>query len=316
MAHHELTGLDPSNPLGFLAALGLLKVLCWHARRDEAPPTLHFAGSGIGFPVLSTPLSLNEVRDAVLADAVAEGNCRALQLAYDKDGLRVAHTAPGAVRDLKPTPAEARAFLDWMSRSEPRSAGMAAGYFSELAHANDGRTKPTALHFTSGQQPFLGMLDELRLGITGDDIDEALKGPWQGKSRLPSMSWDSSATRYYALRATDPSPEKRGSVPAANWLAFQALSFFPVAASRGRLRTTAVTGSWKTSTFVWPLWAEPLPSRVIASLVRTNVSGMTRHERVALGITHVLSSSIQRSDPGGYGSFAPADVVPPAASTQ
>lgn len=316
MARHELTGLDPSNPLGFLAALGLLKVLSWRAGSDDAPPTLHFTGAGMGVPVLETPLSYDEVRDAVLADAVELGDCPALQLAYDNDGLAVPHTAREAVRDLKPAPAEAGAFLLRMSHSHPRAAEIAAGFFSEFAQDNNGRTKPTALHFTAGQQTFLSMIEELRQGVITDDVDEALRGPWRGNSALPSLSWDSAATRYYALRAADPSAEKRGSVPVANWLAFQALGFFPVAASRGRLRTTAVTGSWKTSTFIWPLWAEPLPSRVVASLLRADLSDMTGRGRAAWGVTYVLSSSIQRSDQGGYGSFAPADVVPPATESK
>lgn len=316
MARHELTGLDPSNPLGFLAALGLLKVLSWRASSDDAQPTLHFAGAGIGVPVLGTTLSYDEVRETVLADAADQADCPALQLAYDNDGLAVPHTAREAVRDLKPAPAEAASFLVRMSRGNPRAAEIAAGFFSECAQDNNGRTKPTALHFTAGQQSFLSMVEDLRQGVTGGDVDEALLGPWIGASALPSLSWDSTATRNYALRATDPSSDKRGSVPAANWLAFQALSFFPVAVSHGRLRTTAVTGSWKTSTLIWPLWAEPLPSRVVAGLLRTNFSGMTGRERAVSGVTYVLSSSIQRSDQGGYGSFAPANVVPPACERQ
>jgi hypothetical protein len=312
MERHELTGLDPSNPLGFLAALGLVQVLHWHASEDDAQPTLHFQGDGVGTPVLESPLSYQQVRDAVLADALAQGDCPALHLAYDSDGLTVPHTAPGADRDLKPAPDEARAFLERLSHSDRRSAGLAAAFFSEFAQDNNGRTKPTSLHFTAGQQTFLSMVDELRQGIGGEDIDEALLGPWRGTSALPSLSWDSSATRYYALRASDPSLDKRGSVPAANWLAFQALGLFPVAARKGRLGTTGIEGSWKRSAFVWALWEEPLSVPVIASLLRAHVKGMTARERAALGVTQVLCSRIHRSEQGGYGSFAPADLLPPA----
>lgn len=311
MARHELTAIDPTNPLGFLAALGLLKVLSWRVRAGGEQPTLHFSSGGIGTPVLGTTLSFADVRSAVLADAVEQGDCLALQLAYDDDGLGVTHTAAGANRDLKPAPDEARAFLERVGRSDLRSAAMAAGFFSELAQDNNGRTKPTALHFTAGQQAFLSMAEELRCGLTEDDIDEALLGPWKGTSDLPSFSWDSSATRYYAFRAVNPSLEKRGSIPAANWLALQALSFFPVIARRGRLYTTGVEGSWKTSVFTWPLWAEPLTMTVVASLVRSDIKAFTARERAAFGVTQVLRSSIQRSDQGGYGSFAPSEVVTP-----
>lgn len=312
MARHELTGVDPTNPLGFLAAIGLLKVLSWRAPGTREHPTLHFSSDAMGTPVLETSLSFAEMRAALLADCAEQEDCPALQLAYDEDGLGMAHTDACATRDLKPAPDEARAFLKRLGRSNPRSAAMAASFVSELVQDNNGRTKPTALHFTAGQQTFLSMAEELRCGITGDDIDEALLGPWKGISNLPSLSWDSSATRYYALRAVNPSFEKRGSVPAANWLALQAISFFPVVARRGRLYTTGVEGSWKISTFIWPLWGEPLTMTVVASLVRSDIQAFSARERAAFGVTQVLRSSIQRSSQGGYGSFAPSDVMPPA----
>jgi hypothetical protein len=310
MSRHELTGLYPTNPLGFLAALGLLKVLSWRAHGAGEQPTLHFSSDAMSTPILGTPLSFAEMRTAVLADAVEQGDCSALQLAYGDDGVGVAHTDADAIRDLKPAPDEARAFLERVGHSNPRSSAMAAGFFSELVQDNNGRTKPTAFHFTAGQQTFLSMVNELRCGITEEDIDEALLGPWKGTSGLPSLSWDSSATRYYAFRAGNPSHEKRGSVPAANWLALQALSFFPVIACRGRLYTTGVDGAWKKSVFSWPLWAEPLSMPVVASLVRSDIQALTARERTAFGVTQVLRSSIHRSDQGGAGSFAPSDVVP------
>ncbi len=93
---------------------------------------------------------------------------------------------------------------------------------------NNGNTKPTAFHFTAGQQTFLDMVDELRTGITAAHLREALDGPWLNRSQLPSLTWDSSVARLYALRAGNPSKEKRGSVPGANWLAVIGLSYFPV----------------------------------------------------------------------------------------
>lgn len=126
------------------------------------------------------------------------------------------------------------------------------------------------------------------------------------------MSWDASVSRNYALRAGDPSKDKRGSVPAANWLAVIALEFFPVAERRGRLATTGIVGGWKDSTLYWPLWDVPITSHAAASLLRVDARRWTSAERAALGIFRVHRADILRSDQGGYGSFSPADVVLPA----
>lgn len=315
MREHVLTGLDGQNPLGFFAALGLLRVLDDHARlQGTRPPALRFQSEGAPLATIHTPHELEEVTRIVLEDAAMQGDNRALQLAYDDEGTRVSPDHSQAVRDLKPPPALARQLLDECAAAPRRISGLLAGWFSELVTDNNGKTKPTAFHFTAGQQAFLKMVDDLRTQIKAEDVREALEGPWHNRSTLPSLSWDSSVARSYALRASDPSKEKRGSVPAANWLGVIALEFFPVVPERGRLITTAVTGGWKTSTFRWPLWHVPSPAKVIASLLRADARRWTAAERAAIGIFRVYASDILRSDQGGYGSFSPASVVLPASS--
>jgi hypothetical protein len=309
----ELTGLDAQNPLAFLAALGLLRVLDDHARRrGHERPRLAFSDRGQQLPVLSCALgSYDDVASAVLADAAHRADCPVLQLAYDKDGNRVAASSPGALRDLKPPPGLARAVLDEAAGADRSSADLAAAVFSELVQqtTDEHKTKPTAFHFTAGQQAFLRMVDQLRVGISADDVREALLGPWQGLSALPSLGWDSSASRQWALRAENPSNEKRGSVPAANWLAVVGLSFFPVTVQHGHLVTSRVDGGWKNSVFSWPVWSPAILVSAASSLLRLDVRRFSARERGAMGVTQVFAARIVRSD---YGSFAPADVVPPA----
>jgi hypothetical protein len=307
---HSLTGLDGQNPLGFLAALGLLRILDEHARRGRLPkPKLSFVDEGQQVARIWSSLELEAIQGVILEDAAAQAESLALRLAYDDDGNLVEPSAPGATRDLKPSPASARAYLARLSGASRRDADLAAGLFSELVQDNNGNTKPTALHFTAGQQTFLSMVEELRKGISVSDLQEALIGPWKNLSALPSLSWDSSATRNYALRASNPSKEKRGSVAGANWLAVHGLAFFPVHPRRGRLRTAGVAGGWKDSVFTWPLWAVPVEVRTVMALLRCNVSHWTMRERTAAGIVLVLRAGILRSDQGGYGSFTPSTVV-------
>ena len=311
MATHEFHGLDATNPLGFLAAVGLLKVLDHNRGESQVRPTLRFADGSTSCAAIETPLSMDAIIDTVLSDAAEQGNCAALRLAYDKEGMPVDCTSAGAIRDLKPAPSHAREFLQSVATGDRRTAGMAAGFFSELAQDNNNKTKPSALHFTAGQQTFLSMVEDLRSGITAADCHEALAGPWCSTSTLPSLSWDSSATRLYALRSVNPSLEKRGSVPAANWLSLQSMSFFPVAVKRQRLSTTCVVGGWKDSVFSWPTWRVPLAAPAVASLLRSDFKALTAQGRAAAGLTQVFTSRIVRSDQGGYGSFTPAEIVLP-----
>lgn len=309
----KLTGLDARNPLAYLAALGLLRVTAHHcARRGLAAPRLAFVDEGALIPRLWSDLDIEALVGLVLEDAAEQADSVALNLAYDGNGDLVMPGSSGATRDLKPVPAAARLFLERCAASDRRDADLAAGFFSELVQdKTKGNTKPTALHFTAGQQSFLEMVDALRTGITSADVREALEGPWLSMSTLPSLSWDASVTRLYALRAGDPSKEKRGSVPAAYWLGVQALAFFSVLVERGNLITLGVEGGWKNATFTWPLWEPACTVPVIAALLRLDAKQWTARERDALGVTAVLSARISRSDQGGYGSFSPAEVVLP-----
>jgi hypothetical protein len=310
-----LTGLEAHNPLGFLAALGLVRVLDHHAAgRGEPPPRLGFVDQGAFVANLVTPHTLEEITDLVLRDAAAQADNRALQFAYDDEGALVAPTGKGATRDLKPSPAGARELLEYAATADRRTAAQAMAWFSELVQDNNGKTKPTAFHFTAGQQAFLEMVEELRTGLTAEHLREALVGPWLNTSSLPSLTWDASISRLYALRAGNPAKERRGSVPGANWLAVLGLALFPVVVQAGRLVTTCVEGGWKDSIFTWPVWSPAAEVSAIASLLRLDATVWTQRQRAAYGIETVFSSRILRSDQGGYGSFTPAAVVAPSTS--
>lgn len=316
MNSHRYDGLDAQNPLGFLAALGLLRVLDYQARENDAPrPRLAFSKKSRRVACVTTHLTRDEVVATVLEDSAQQAISPLSQLAYDAAGAPTPPTSDGAVRDLKLMPPHAKMFLRDVANGPRRDADLAAGLFSDAVQANDGRTKPTALYFTAGQQQFLKMVEDLRVGVTEADVREALDGPWEGASKLPSLSWDSTQARLYALRASDPSSEKRGSVAAANWLAFQALALFPVAPRGSRLFTTGVRGGWKDSNLTWPLWDSPLSLPVAAALLRVDVSCWNASERVAYGVSDVIAAGIGRSDQGGYGTFSPAEVIlPPVAN--
>lgn len=324
MSDVELTGLEGTNPLAFMAALGALRVLDDRARAARAPaPRLSWQEHGGWLAHVHGPADVEEVVGAVLEDLPTWRDEPAFAFAYTKGkgGARVAPDAHDAVRDLKPDPEVMRGFLLEQAvhavEGKGRSARHAAAYGSEVVTDNNGNTKPTALHFTAGQQTFLGAVGEIHNGVTKADFVEALEGPWSRSRPLKTLSWDpmgAFSARMYALRANNPSGDTRPGVPGAEWLAYVGLSFFPTApvvsrGGRARLETTGVQGGWKDAVLTWPLWEHPATARTIESLLRMpKLDRLRATERNARGITAIVSARILRSDQGGYGAFSPSRV--------
>jgi hypothetical protein len=303
-----LTGLDGKNPLGFLAALGVLNAVADHTEKGCPQPKLSWRSVGTYRPVFSNAADRDALLDLLTHDLESFAREPALDLRYRKgaDGTE-AH-------DLKPPPEEFVKYLRALvATGSGRSLALAAALATDVAVDNNGNTKPTALHFTAGQQEFLGMVSNLRDGVKRRDLDEAIFGPWRYERALPVLQWDNSQTRDYALRASDPSKDKKLGVPGADWLALRGLSFFRVAPIRDRIVTTGCRGGWKTGFFRWPIWTTPLVRTVVLSLL-TSPELFDADPRVLgpRGVPIVFESAIGRTDQGGYGSFSPASVAQPA----
>ncbi|MCB9758383.1 MAG: hypothetical protein H6739_00950 [Alphaproteobacteria bacterium] len=289
-----LRGLDGANPLGFLAALGALDALGAGAR-------LSWRNQGRWHPVFHDVGSIEDIVEALARDLRSWDDDPTLLLRYRKPNGK-------EVGDLKPPPADFLAYLTGLKGE--RALAFAAAFATETATDNNGNTKPTALHFTAGQQLFLDMVLQLQRGVTAEDLTRAIQGPWTRASKLPSLSWDATVYRAWALRASDPSKEKRGSEPGAEWLAFRGLCFFPTVPIGRRVFTTCVSGRWKTGRMRWPLWDVPAAAPTVRALLTTlNLTTLNSEQRSVLNIPVVFEAAIQRSDQGGYGSFSPARVL-------
>ena len=315
MKETTLHGIDGSNPQGFLAALGTLRVLS-ELRGDEV--RLAWRNEGYWRPVLYGVGGVEEIAGAIMEDLSSWGDEPALALAYVKEGdgsgQRVPLGSKNAIQDLKPPHSVQRDLFDRAAEraaaGQTRTARLVSCLGTDVALDNSGFIKPTAFHFTAGQQQFLKMVCELRDGLRAQDVRVALEGPWAYDSKLPSLSWSGTGQRTWALRASDPSKDKRGSCPGAEWLAFIGLSFFPCVPRERRVETTCVRGGWKSSVLTWPLWIAPTHASVVSSVLQTpNLEALTSHQRNARRIGAVFQAAIQRSDQGGYGSFSPASAI-------
>jgi hypothetical protein len=305
MTELSLTALDGKNPLAFFAALGVLNAVADAGKAHSAEPRLVWRSRGAFVPSLIDGPDSTALLDVLVQDAARFANEPALNLRYQKGG------SGAEVRDLKPPPAKFVEYLHSLKETGSRlSLDFAAAFATDVATDNNDNAKPTALHFTAGQQEFLGMVVQLRDQVLPEDIEEAVFGPWKYAKASPVLQWDNTVARDYALRAGDPSKEKKLGVPGADWLAFRGLTFLRVAPVGSRIVTTGCSGGWKTGTFRWPLWSVPLTRNVIAALLTSpETAEADPHTLETRGVSVVFEASIRRSDQGGYGSFAPARVA-------
>ena len=296
---HVLTGLDGANPLAFFAALGTLRVLHEHAQDAH----LRWELRGNWTPILRCSVSsIAELCSLLERDRELCTNDLALDLTYGEDGNE---------RDLK---APLHVFAEYLEKlatsatpENRRSVDWGAAFGSEIIADGQGKAvKPTALHFTAGQQKFLQMVRDIHRGITAEDIHEALVGPWQSNRPLAVMNWDATVTRDYALRAKNPSGDKKLGNPGADWLAIRGLAAFPCFPVGTQLRTTGCWGGWKNGGFGWPLWTGFVSWNVACSIIGSDWSKTPGKELAARKIGALFSSAIKRSDQGGYGNFSPA----------
>lgn len=319
-----LSGLEGTNPLGYLAALGVMEALA----RAEVDARLGWVGGLVPTAALTGVADVEELIGHLDADRQRwEGS------------VVLSGPASHPLDDPKPPPGIDTAWATEVvaTLADGREhADLFAGLVAEGAVDIKGSSgKPTHLHFTAGQQRFLTMARELCGQVDADRLSEAVVGPWRDDSALPSLSWDVRGGRPYAMRATDPSSAKRTSVPGADWLGLLGLAALPVRAvsspfqERISLETTACDPGWKVSAFRWPLWSVPLPHAVIRSVVADPSLVGTREQRERArgrrvgeadhlrmrGIDRILEAPIRRTEQGGYGSFGGAVPLATAAQT-
>lgn len=304
----ELSALDGTNPLGFLAALGVLDVL----HRAGREPAMRWTDDLVPLPVVQGAADQDELVTLIDADRVRWQSSVVLH-----------GPAEARLDDVKPAPDVHRTWVRQVMATldgTRADADLFCALLSEGAVDGKGNGKPTHLHFTAGQQKFLVMVRELADKVDAERVREALFGPWREDSPLPSLSWNSQGERIYALRALNPSTEKRLGVPGADWLAFLGLAFFPTCAvtspgsDQVSLRTTGCDRAWKRSALRWPLWTVPLDRDVVWSLVGDSAvvgedKRLPSEQLGARGVRQVVEAPIRRSDQGGYGSFGGASVL-------
>ena len=302
MSRIQLVGVDGSNPLGFLAALGLLRVL------PGARLGFSEDGSFRGF-VDGLDKSESDLTRLIAADAKAASNESApWRFRYTKAATK--KRGPQEVADLKPPPDDFKEFLAtcidaWLT-GDDEAAGYAAAYGTDIAVDGKGNTKPTAFHFTAAQQTFLGAVEGIRASVNQEWIETSL---FKGHGERPgsNLRWDPGAERNWALMANDPSGDGTRVDAPLEWLAFRGLPLLPSFPRGSRIITTGVVGRGDDMTFSWPLWSVPASLLTTRSALQVDWSASTE-QRAACGVFAICSSAIRRTSQG-FGNFGPSSVM-------
>ena len=301
MSSTHLPGLEGTNPLGFLAALGVQVAF----ESETSHPKLWWSDDVIPHAIVDG--------DHTVDDIVSQ-TIRALRLWRNSPPLKpVLEDGSEMPRgdDLKFTYENIRVYL-----SKNRGCTAEELGFSLVAEGSldwQGVAKPSDLYFTAGQQKFLSVVNQIISEATESDVRSGLLGPWDYKSELPSLGWDVADDNMHALRARDPSSEKKLTNPGPEALAILGLSTHNVFAGKDRTITRGCSGSWKHGIYSWPIWNRPATFYSVKSLL-AHAYMRERDQRRYLwfaswGISKILQSHIRRSNQGGYGTFGPPEIV-------
>ncbi|WP_420636124.1 type I-G CRISPR-associated protein, Cas3-extension family [Candidatus Palauibacter sp.] len=299
MTGTRLTGLDGTNPLGFLGGLGVQVAFA----STQPQPRLWW----------SDDIAPRAVVDEFPVDCIVD---QAIPVFREwSKGAALNPAGPGGVPlaradDLKLARGDIRVYLESVQENGP-AASLSAALVAEGSVDNKGSAKPTDLYFAAGQMRFVAMARKILENVKPEEVKAALTGPWTYASKLPSFMWDVADDRTYALTANNPSEDKKLSNPGVEALAILGLSLHPVFGTRGRTLTRGCSGTWKKGHYSWPLWWKPASLGAVTSLLAHahGAADDRRHWFRSWGVSAVLQASIRRSSQGGYGTFAPAEIL-------
>ena len=301
MSETHLTGLEGTNPLGFLAALGVQ--VAFASKQEQ--PSLWWSDSVTPHAIIDGNFTIGRIIGQIMDTISQWKDSPAVTPKLSDD------SAMPKGDELKLSPDNMRLYLDQASQSYP-AGGLITALVAEGSLDKQGVAKPSDLYFTAGQQKFLYMVRQILSNTSQDDVRIGLEGPWNYASRLPSLGWDVVDDRLYAMRAQDPSSEAKLTNPGSESMAVLGLSMHPVFAGRNRTLTQGCSGLWSKSKYSWPLWGKPASPRAVKSLLAHayDPSPADRYRWLrSWGVFKILRSSIRRSGQGGYGTFGPPEVA-------
>ena len=323
----ELNGIDGGNLLGYLAALGTLRVLT--LADPEAEARMSWGEKDCWTPVIHhSAVRGPEELVAALAKSIAP----AADVSTKKKGGK----KPPVQSDHDTTATDlsfgninracAKDYLDLTLTEFGKALGASireaahrgdADFFAALGsdclpEVKDGKLPATTAFRAIGagnNDGFLGLIRTIHHETTAKHLHKALFRHWDYADPPPFMRWDPNEFRPHALRATDPAKDRmRNNVRGANRLAIEALPLFPTAPQKRHLRTVGFQDRDGETQITWPIWTEQLNLHTVATLLASDaVQEADRFSMARRGVAQVFRS--RRFTEGKYRNFSPSKAL-------
>ena len=301
-----LPGLDGTNPLGFLAALGVLRVLSlqehgvnlsWQPSSGTWKPKLH--GVQVPLPELGAEL-LAGIRNL---DHSAWSIDKKLPFEANKFRRVVAES-------IEATHSKQRFKVDLLAAFGVECVRDKKGNFEEtelrLVRTADNKKDKEK------QEGLLAFAATTIETTSVAQIQETLSSNWLYKDKQLTFRWDPAEDRGYALQWDDPGPIGAMTQRGANCLALFGMTCFPVIPVKGQVETTGFgLKEPKQASLTWPVWKHPINLSVVSTLLTSRELQQeqpNRLELASLGVpaayrcNRVMTSTY-------YANFAPAQRV-------
>ena len=257
MNETHLTGLEGTNPLGFLAALGVQVAFASESRQ----PRLWWSDDVTPHAVVDGEFTIDGIADRALAVFAEWGESPAV------NPRRPDGSAMPKGDEVKLAPEDMRSYLG-QARECDSGGALPMALVAEGSLDKQGVAKPSDFYFTAGNMKFLDIARKILNCVSREDMFAGLKGPWPYQSKLSSIMWDVSDDRVYALRANDPAEREEAYQSRPGSLGRTGIEPVPrVRRNRGRTLTQGCSGKWKAGHYSWPMWCRPASPHTVKSLL-------------------------------------------------
>lgn len=311
-----LNGLDGSNPLGFLAAVGTLHVLgdaCagsgrlgWRNVHGSWKPLITGCGD-----------DEREFCDAVLR-ALKNASAAVFDIGKESRNGKESNKFPFAHHKFVQALETQR---DEAGPSNRRDVDFLAAFGTELyPDMKKDEFRETRFRMVragdSSRQGMLFYAKTIRKNIDRGQIERALFQAWDYRDEGYSLRWDPIEDQPYALRWKDPSratlTDGPGTMLAANCLAVESLRCFPTVTIGRQAHTTGFHRRERRAfRFVWPIWTSMVGIETLRSLVALrdlHESPLPRPALLAKSIEEIYCARRIQSNQY-YSNFAPAQPL-------
>lgn len=268
----DLPALDGRDPLGVLAALGILRILS-----PQAPETRLRWDPVTCRAQLIGPRSTGEVVERLVAawDVLPTGS-----LSVGLPGELLPPRGPTGPDPGWLTIEEFRAWFDRLS-ADPDALDWLRSLWTDLGLDNEGRCARSPFSAPTGKQSLRSMFEKSAALVAADPLrlfSEAVGG-WRRVSGFTGENLDIRASRLASEQA-DGKATTYG-VPGATWLALSAIPLFPMGGDGQVPRTVGwyqvqVEGRRRRvsrTVFAWPVWSASLDLEAVLVLLRHPIVG-------------------------------------------